>query len=82
MTRKQFEHQEREKLRLARERELKLLADAERNADPRYVSAAAEFWLARWRGTRSSLLRTKPCLTVSPSQMGLPAANSAFSLST
>ncbi len=73
MTRSQYE---REKLRLAREKQLQILADAERNADPRYAREAAQFWLERWRGSRSSQLgRSRSLPTV-------PAPLLDFSLST
>ena len=51
MTRQQYE---REKIRrmqreaeAARQRELRLLAQGRREADPRYVREAVSFWLAR-----------------------------------
>lgn len=44
MTRAQYE---REKLKLARERELRRLADARRHVDPKYVISVAGFWLKR-----------------------------------
>jgi hypothetical protein len=49
MTRAQYE---RDKQRLAREKELRTLADALERANPTYVIRATGFWLERWQGKR------------------------------
>jgi hypothetical protein len=51
MTREQFKREQREKMRQARKRELRLLATSRETADPRYVAEAAGFWLQRWAGS-------------------------------
>jgi len=50
MTRAQYE---REKLKMARQRELDMLARLRRSADPLYVIRAAGYWLKRWQRSRS-----------------------------
>jgi hypothetical protein len=45
-------HYETEKLRLARETQLRIVAEALGNADPDYVLQATGFWLERWAGRR------------------------------
>ncbi|HZW05377.1 MAG TPA: hypothetical protein VFF58_00585 [Candidatus Nitrosotalea sp.] len=72
---------EREKLRLAREKQLEILREAERTANQHYVRSAAEFWLERWRGQRSVLLgRPRSLGTGTRASVTYPAAD--FCLST
>ena len=56
MTRAQYE---REKLKMARQRELGMLARLRRYADPVYVIGAAGYWLRRWQRSRSVTLGRK-----------------------
>jgi hypothetical protein len=56
MTRAQYE---REKLKMARQRELDMLARLRRNADPLYVIRAAGYWLKRWQRSRSITMGRK-----------------------
>jgi hypothetical protein len=68
MTKAQYKRE----LRLAREAQLRILAEAEANADPDYTANAAGFWLG---------LRRR-CLTTATSRTSWPAASSDYSLST
>jgi hypothetical protein len=56
MTRAQHE---REKARLARQHQLDLLAEAERNSNPVYVIGAAGYWLRLWQRSRSITMGRK-----------------------
>lgn len=73
-TRAQYE---REKLRDARAKQLEILASAERTAAPLYVIGAAGFWLERWGGQRSALLRSKKQQCPISSTMNAPAVESS-----
>lgn len=73
MTKAQYE---REKLRQAREKQRRILAEAREHADQGYVRTMAGFWLERWAGKRHPTRGThrRPPMTM--------MVNSGFLLST